>query len=143
MNVLFILYTGGHSIVYTLDGVDKVYVISNYMCMIHLGLHVLLGCSCGNCRGPKVHDMRTRILHSVVLLTTNILHSLRLVSDPSSSAGAARRFADYSSTDMSCWVRWVWNYHSELQECRTDQLPTATTGCAAECANAVSHSFIK
>ncbi len=78
-----------------------------------------------------------------MLLTTNILHRLWLVSSSSSATGAAYRFADLSSTDVSCWVQWVWNYHSGLQQCRTDQLPTATTGCAAECANTVSHSFIK
>ncbi len=92
--------------------------------------------------------MRTVHIAIVVLLTTNILYRLWLVSDSSSATGAACSFADISSTDdvMSCgWVQWVWNYHSGLQECRSDQLPTArsTTGCTAECAIHVSHSFIQ
>ncbi len=74
---------------------------------------------------------------------TNILHRTWVVSGSSSATGAAYRFADISSTDMSCgWVQWVWNYNSELRGCRTDQLPTATTGCTEECARPVRNTLL-
>ncbi len=33
------------------------------------------------------------------------------------------------------------NYHSQLCRCRSDQLPTATIGCAGECAKAVRNGI--